>query len=197
VAAIVVATTPAHVLRPLLCLSILAVQQSNAFAVAAMRELQAIYHAKGERQLEANLQRHIALAEAREAQKKAGKAHGSTAWTQLFGQVQEPDQQGLVRAARQRKVQLGLIRPVQHSQQEVWQLAQQQQQQGQGQGQGQAGQQPRHSKQQQQQQQRGDGAASGIPGFDFAAAANAVLEEAAAAAQQQARGRRRRQNLQQ
>lgn len=170
--------------------------QADAFAVSAMRELQQIYSLKGERELADNLGRHIRTAEARMNKKRAGKVHGSTAWEQMMSDVRTDEQRELVSAARQRKVELGMIRPQPPQQQASWmagQHAQQQQPQQQVpqqlQQQHRAGR-GRNSKQQQQVQE-----VDGLAGFDFSTAVQSVQSEAAAA--HRAPGRRRRQSLQQ
>lgn len=176
---------------------LLLLRQADAFAVAAMRELQQIYAAKGERALSRNLQRHIELTESRVAVKRAGKAHGSTAWQGMIGEVREQEQQAVVEEARQRKRDLGLIRTPPRQQQQMWQAAEVQQHQRQQRQKpppvrqpARSGQQQRHSKQQQAEE------ADGLQGFDFSLATQAVQVEAAAA-EQHAKGRRRRQQLQQ
>jgi hypothetical protein len=168
--------------------------QSDSFSLAAMRELQYIYEVKGESELSRNLLRHIELAERREAAKKSGKMHGSTGWAQMFTSIKTGEEEWeVVNAARQRKLELGLIRELRSDQQDAWQAAQQQQQQQQRRPQATPPQQPRgHSKLAQQQQQEPDQ----LQGFDFSAAVQAVQAEAVAA-QQQAVGRRRRAQLKQ
>jgi hypothetical protein len=172
--------------------------QADAFAVAAMRELQQIYAAKGERALSRNLERHIELTESRVAVKRAGKAHGSTSWQAMIGEVREQEQRVVVEEARERKRDLGLIRTPPRQQQQLWQAAEVQRHQQQQQQQqppvvrqpARGGQHQRHSKQQQAEE------ANGLQGFDFSLASQAVQVETAAA-EQQAKGRRRRQQLQQ
>lgn len=168
--------------------------QADAFAVAAMRELQQIYRAKGERALASNLSRHIHITESRNANKKAGKVHGSTAWEAMMTDVRSSEQRELVSAARERKVALGIIRPRPLQQGDAWQAGQQQHQQPQQQPRAQQQERQRrgHSRQQTQAvQQEPDS----LAGFDFAAAVQAVQSEAATAHRMP--GRRRRQVLQQ
>lgn len=180
----------------LLLLMLLLLLQSDSFSLAAIRELQYIYEYKGEYLLSRNLKRHVELASSREAAKKSGKEHGGTAWSKLFDVIRAGKEWDLINAAKQRKIELGLIRGPKPDQQQAWQAAEHQQQQAKQQQQPQASspQQQRHSKQGQQQQQAKE--ADQLHGFDFSAAVQ-VVQADAVAAQQQAKGRRRRQQLQQ
>lgn len=183
---------------PTLCHTLACSAQFSSFNVAASRELQHVYAAKGEPQLSANLARHIRAVEAREALKKAGKAHGSATWTQLFGGLAEPEQWEVVEAAHQRKRELGLIRPRRRQQQDSWQAAQHDREQQQ---------QQHHSRQQQQQQRNGkqpqppaaskEATDALLAGFDFSAAVQTVQVDAEAAQRQSKAGRRRRVQQQQ
>jgi hypothetical protein len=168
-----------------------------------MRELQQVYEAYGESALSANLRRHIDLEQRRRVKKGAGKAHGSTAWSELFEEVGQGDQRQMVQAAVARKTELGWIRRPRETQQQQWVASQQQQGEGQNhsvagppaqqQQQGQRA--ARHSKQQ-GQAAAAAAEADSLQQFDFSAAVAGVQSETAAA-HRQSKGRRRRQELQQ
>lgn len=83
---------------------------SHAFSVAAMGELAAIYAARGDTALAANLSRHLSNVEAATAMKQSGKLHGNQAWASYYRQSAQPQQRQVIEAAWQRKRDLGLIR---------------------------------------------------------------------------------------
>ncbi|WIA39029.1 hypothetical protein OEZ86_005175 [Tetradesmus obliquus] len=83
---------------------------SHAFSVAAMGELAAIYAARGDTALAANLGRHLSNVEAATAMKQSGKLHGNQAWASYYRQSAQPQQRQVIEAAWQRKRDLGLIR---------------------------------------------------------------------------------------
>jgi len=86
-------------------------QASNAFNTAATGELRAIYKARGEPLLAANLGRHISNMVAMKAMKRTGDAWATDAWAQYTKRTKGPEQRGIAKAAWQRKRELGLIRP--------------------------------------------------------------------------------------
>jgi hypothetical protein len=134
-----------------------------------MGELAAIYAARGDTALAANLSRHLSNVEAAQAMKQSGKLHGNQAWASYYRQSAQPQQRQVIEAAWQRKRDLGLIRQPHGAAAARWRQ-QQQQQSGQT---------------QQQQQQQGE-----VPGleldlsgvveaFDFTAAAASAAAVAA------------------
>jgi hypothetical protein len=100
-----------------------------------MGELSAIYAARGDTALAANLSRHLNNVEAAQAMKQSGKLHGNQAWASYYRQSAQPQQRQVIESAWQRKRDLGLIRQPrgaamrQQQQQELGQTQQQQQQQ--------------------------------------------------------------------
>jgi hypothetical protein len=105
-------------------------QASHAFSVAAMGELSAIYAARGDTALAANLSRHLSNVEAAQAMKQSGKLHGNQAWASYYRQSAQPQQRQVIESAWQRKRDLGLIRqPRGSALRQQQQLGQAQQQQ--------------------------------------------------------------------
>ncbi|KAF6251870.1 hypothetical protein COO60DRAFT_579528 [Scenedesmus sp. NREL 46B-D3] len=138
---------------------------SHAFSVAAMGELAAIYAARGDSALAANLSRHLSNMEAAQAMKQSGKLHGNEAWASYYRRSAQPQQRQLIESAWQRKRDLGLIR---HPRGGSARRQQQQQQPGQAQ----------QRQQQDQQQHEVDGLEFDLSGvveaFDFTGAAAAA-----------------------
>ena len=85
-------------------------QASNAFNAAATAELRAIYAARGEDALAANLSRHLANMAALRDAKRSGRAWASEAWAEYAARTRSPEQRETARAAFERKRELGLIR---------------------------------------------------------------------------------------
>lgn len=149
-------------------------QASHAFSVAAMGELSAIYAARGNAALAANLSRHLSNMEAMQSMKQAGKLHGNQAWISYYKHSSQPEQRQVIDEAWQQKRDLGLIRERRgrgsRSGRHTWQ--QQQQQAGRQQQQ-----------QQQHEQAEGEQLALGldldsvVEAFDFAGAAAAAADQ--------------------
>ncbi|KIY94677.1 PsbD mRNA maturation factor Nac2 [Monoraphidium neglectum] len=88
-----------------------AYKAGHAFDPAAMGELAAIYEARGEAALAANLRRHLANKIAMRDAKRSGSAWASEAWVRYAEATRSAEQRQVVAAARRRKKELGLIRP--------------------------------------------------------------------------------------
>jgi hypothetical protein len=117
----------------LVCLPLPHLQASHAFSVAAMGELAAIYAARGDTALAANLSRHLSNVEAAQAMKQSGKLHGNQAWASYYRQSAQPQQRQVIEAAWQRKRDLGLIRQPRGAAAAARRQQQRQQQSGQAQ----------------------------------------------------------------
>jgi hypothetical protein len=130
-----------------------------------MGELSAIYAARGDTALAANLSRHLSNVEAAQAMKQSGRLHGNQAWASYYRQSAQPQQRQVIESAWQRKRDLGLIRQPRGGAVRQ-QLQQQQQQAGQG---------------RQQQQDKVNGLefdlSSVVEAFDFTGAAAAAAAE--------------------
>jgi hypothetical protein len=77
--------------------------------VDAIDELRALYEARGETALAANLARHLSNVRALLAAKRSGDAWASEAWVRYAAATRSPEQRRIIAAAKQRKRELGLI----------------------------------------------------------------------------------------
>lgn len=101
-----------------------AMRVTHAFYPQAVKELQKIHEAKGDRAQAANLKRQFNNVEDMLAAKRSG-VWASDAWQAYFDASKTPEQQKISRAAQQRKRSLGLIKSKQQQQQQEQQEAQQ------------------------------------------------------------------------